>query len=236
MPRRRRRKKWSTRKRIALAILALPIAYFLAALLGSLIPVNMGWQEPDEGVTVYISNNGIHLDLVMPVEAEGLSWREDFPPQDFGDPRWTNAQWIMIGAGDKGIYTEAEEWADLKPGTAIRALTAGDRVMHVQWVTEPAQWTEAEIRLRPAEYRRLHAAVRSTFALEDGRPQRLDFEGYFPSDAFYEGLGGFNLFGTCNNWVAQRLRIAGVESSLWTPIAQGLPWRYRKPQPEPPVS
>ena len=60
MPRRRRRSRklrWPIR--IALAILAVPLLYLLAALIGGLIPVNGDWREPDEGVTVYIANNGI---------------------------------------------------------------------------------------------------------------------------------------------------------------------------------
>jgi hypothetical protein len=33
---------------------------------------------------------------------------------------------------------------------------------------------------------------------------------------------------TCNNWVAARLRLAGVKVSAWPPFANGLLWRYRR--------
>ena len=33
---------------------------------------------------------------------------------------------------------------------------------------------------------------------------------------------------TCNSWAADRLRLAGVKTSLWPPFVQGLVWRYRK--------
>ena len=36
-------------KRIALALLAVPLAYLAAALLGGLVAVNRDWAEPDEG-------------------------------------------------------------------------------------------------------------------------------------------------------------------------------------------
>lgn len=229
-----RRKKQSLPKRLAKILVALivaPIVLFLgAAALGSLIPINGNWEEPDEGITVYLSDNGVHLDIIFPVEAGGLSWRPDFPAKDFADPRWLNAQWIMIGAGDEGIYTTAEDWADLRPGVALNSITGGDRVMHVQWVSEPESWAAAEIRLRPEEYRRLFAAARSSFTLDgQGRPEPLGVEGYFGSDAFYDGLGPFNAIQTCNQWVASRLRIAGVETSLWAPFSKSLPWRYRAP-------
>lgn len=233
-----RRKRTSTRRgkagwpRRLAALLLAPLALYLGlAVLGSLVPVNADWREPDEGITVYLVDNGIHLDLVFPVEAGGLSWAPYFPAADLADPAWARADWVMIGSGDRGIYTEAERWADLRPATAVRALVAGDRVMHVQYVTDPARFAAAELRLRPVEYRRLWQAVRQSFDLgADGWPQRLDTPGYFASDAFYEAKGGFNLVATCNQWVADRLRIAGVESSLWSPFSKGLPWRYRPPE------
>ncbi len=39
---------------------AVPALYLLAALIGSLVPVNRGWSEPERGVTIYIADNGIH--------------------------------------------------------------------------------------------------------------------------------------------------------------------------------
>jgi uncharacterized protein (TIGR02117 family) len=86
-----------------------------------------------------------------------------------------------------------------------------------------------EIRLRPEEYRRLWAAVRADFALDSrGRPIRINHPGYGPSDAFYQAVGKASAFRTCNSWVADRLRLAGVRTSLWPPFAQGLIWRYRR--------
>ena len=48
-----------------MAVAAVPIVYLLAALIGSLVPVNRGWTEPEQGVTIYLANNGIHSDIVM---------------------------------------------------------------------------------------------------------------------------------------------------------------------------
>ena len=230
--RRRRTRKPHWPRRVALALLAPVALYLAAALIGSFIPLNRDWEEPETGITIWLVSNGVHLDIAFPVVAEGLDWREDFPPGDFADPAWANASHVMIGAGDRGVYTTAEDWGDLEPGVALTALTDGERVMHVQFVPPPARFAKAELRLRPEEYRRLYQSVRSSFALGDGgRPQRLDADGYFDSDAFYEGRGGFNALMTCNQWVASRLRLAGVETSAWTPFAQGLPWRYREPAP-----
>ena len=71
---------------ILLALAAVPGLYLLAALLGSLIPVNRGWQEPHRGITIYLADNGIHADIIMPAVAEDLDWRPLVPKRDFASP------------------------------------------------------------------------------------------------------------------------------------------------------
>lgn len=232
--RRSRRRRWrSPARRLLLALLLLvagPLGiYLVAATAGAAIPVNRGWTEPKDGITVYLADNGVHTDIVFPARAQGLDWRRLFGPADFAIPDSTRLDWVMIGAGDKAVYTEAKTWVDVTPAMIASALTRGDLVMHVQWVDRPDRWATSEIRLRPEEYRRLFAAARASFTLDsDGRPQRLDAPGYFGTDAFYESGGSFNALSSCNNWVAGRLRIAGVRTSLWNPLPMLLPLRYRK--------
>ncbi|MDQ3077986.1 MAG: DUF2459 domain-containing protein, partial [Pseudomonadota bacterium] len=63
---------------------------------------------------------------------------------------------------------------------------------------------------------------------EGGKPVRIDHPGYGPRDAFYEGFGRATAIDTCNQWVASRLRLAGVKAPPWSPFAEGLTWRYRE--------
>ncbi|HET9335799.1 MAG TPA: TIGR02117 family protein [Sphingomicrobium sp.] len=230
MPRRRRRsRKLRWPARIALAILAIPGLYLIAALVGALVPVNAGWEEPDEGITIYVANNGVHADLVLPAYAQGLDWRPLLPESDARNVP-ANSQWIAFGAGERRVYLDTPTWWDLTPRTAWAGLTGGERVMHVQWVSDPS-WSAKEIRLTPEQYRRLWAAIRSEFQLSaEGWPIRIDHPGYGFGDAFYHGIGKANAISTCNQWTADRLRVAGVEAPLWSPFVQGLVWRYREPQ------
>jgi uncharacterized protein (TIGR02117 family) len=226
----RRRRKGKAGKwvgRLLTIVLALPALYVLAALAGSLIPVNRHWVEPSQGTTIYLADNGIHVDIIMPIDAEGLDWRPLIPPGDFAavDP---NAGWVAFGSGEKRVYLNTPTWWDLTPRTAWSALTGGDRVMHVEYVPSP-YYAVRQIRLRPEEYRRLWVAVRADFALDrGGRPQHIDHPGYGRSDTFYRATGKASMFRTCNSWAAGRLRLAGVTTSLWPPFAQGLVWHYRR--------
>jgi uncharacterized protein (TIGR02117 family) len=223
---RRKRKSGRILQRIVLAVAAIPMAYLIAALAGSLIPVNRGWQEPEHGITVYVADNGIHADIIMPVRAEGLDWEPLVPKRDFGAPA-PDARWVAFGAGEERVYLNTPRWRDITLTTIWSALAGGKRVMHVEWVADP-RYATREIRLRPEEYRRLWAAVRSDFDLDrTGRTSRIDHPGYGPSDAFYRARGKANAVRTCNSWAAHKLRLAGVKTSLWPPFVQGLMWRYR---------
>ena len=191
-----------------------------------------GWKEPAEGTTVYLRSNGIHIDIIMPAVAHGLDWRPYFPRSDFRDAP-AQPRWFGFGAGERRVYLETPTWWDLSPRTAWAALAGGEQVMHVERTLEPGADLVA-IRLRPEEYRRLWAAIRAEFRLDDaGLPQRIDHPGYWLDDAFYLGKGKASALHTCNNWVADKLRLAGVRTSLWSPFTQGLMWRYREVAPLP---
>jgi len=224
--RRSRSRRWSLARRIALGLAAIPLLYLLVALAGSLIPVNRGWNEPDSGTIIYLADNGIHADLVLPVRAQGLDWAPYFPADDFAAPP-PSPRFIAFGAGERRVYLDTPRWRDIRLSTIWHALMGGERVIHVEYVASPTTGFR-EIRLRPAEYRRLWAAIRAELELgPNGRPKHINHPGYGPSDAFYRGLGKASALRTCNSWTADRLRLAGVETSLWPPFVQGLVWRYR---------
>ena len=211
------------------ALLVVPAAYLLAALAGSLISVNVRWTEPAQGTTIYLADNGIHTDIIMPAAAGGLDWRPLFSRTVMADPR---SQWIAFGAGEQHVYLDTPTWWDITPATVSSALSGGPRIMHVAYVDRPALYASREIRLRPEEYRRLWASVRAEFTLDgNGRPKRIAHPGYGCCDAFYRGIGKASAVRTCNSWVADRLRLAGVRTSVWPPFDEGLTWRYRKVRP-----
>ncbi|HXG99986.1 MAG TPA: TIGR02117 family protein [Sphingomicrobium sp.] len=212
---------------LALALLAIPALYLLAALVGGLASVNSAWREPDRGITVYLADNGVHADLILPTVAQGLDWRPLLPPTDFTAIP-ADAGWVAFGAGERRVYLDTPTWADITPRTIWAGVTGGERVMHVEWTDDP-RYAARAIRMTPEQYRRLWAAIRAGFRLDrDGKPVRIDHPGYGPRDAFYEGVGKANAFDTCNQWVTSRLRLAGVKAPLWAPFANGLTWRYRK--------
>src|SRR5206468_7926979 len=90
-------------------LLGVSALYLVGALIGSLIPVNRGWTEPANGATIYIADNGIHADIVMPVKAQGLDWSTVVPRSDMAaaDP---GAKWIAFGSGEERVYLDTPTW------------------------------------------------------------------------------------------------------------------------------
>jgi len=208
-------------------LLAVAALYLVAALIGSLVPVNGSWVEPPQGTTIYIADNGIHADLLLPATADGLDWTPLIPKSDFAaaDPA---ANWVAFGAGERHVYFDTPRWRDITFPTVWHALVGGERVLHVEWVSDP-RYAVRQIRLRPEEYRRLWAAIRAEMVLDpNGRPMLIDHPGYGTADAFYQARGHASAIRTCNSWVAGRLRLAGVKTSVWPPFVEGLVWRYRR--------
>jgi uncharacterized protein (TIGR02117 family) len=205
---------------VLLALGALLLAYGAAGLVGGSIPANASWRPPAAGVTIYVETNGVHTDLVVPVTAAGVDWRDLARPEDIADPRYAAYDHLAVGWGEARFYLETPTWADVRPGTVLRAALGSDRTLvHVAHIPAPAVGADARrIVLRAEEYRRLARFIRASFATGPGRRPRI-YRGYDANDAFYSATGRYDAVMTCNAWTGAALRSAGVRVGAWTPFA-----------------
>ena len=199
----------------ALGVLGgLVAAYLLAALIGGAIPVNRGWQQSRDGVRIYVIDNGVHTDLVLPKVAAGVDWRELARPGDLANPAQAAQPYLAFGWGDRDFYLNTPSWSQVSPvrvGKAFMGL--GTTVLHVVHIPQPRPGESVrELMLSPEEYHRLVAFIRGTFA------EGASVHGYGGNDAFYPAKGGYSAFGTCNQWTGNGLRAAGVRMGMWTPF------------------
>jgi len=79
----------------------------------------------------------------------------------------------------------------------------------------------------PEQYRRLAAALRDGFRLQNGRAVAVAGTHYHSNDAFYEAEGRYHLFNTCNTWLNGKLTRSGMKGVVWTPFAGPLLDSYR---------
>jgi uncharacterized protein (TIGR02117 family) len=206
--------------RILGTLLALPLLYLLAALVGGAIPTNRGWQEPGQGITVFLETNGVHTWIAVPAVTPEMDWRPIAPAADLRDPGQIG-NYLAFGYGNREFYLNTPEWKDLTIGRTLHAAFGnGPALVHVYHERDPRPSPDRRpLRLTSDQYRRLNAFILASFDRDGaGRSRPLIGRGYGGDDIFYEARGGYNLIYTCNEWTGSALRAAGVRTGSWTPF------------------
>jgi uncharacterized protein (TIGR02117 family) len=210
----RRGLKWTFRLLLSAMLL------YGAILLVGLIPVNNDFEPSPEGIEILVISSAIHADIVMPIETDGVNWRERFPAACFrGDT--SEATHVAIGWGDKGFFLETPTWGDLKASTTAHALLwPSDSCMHVrltkaEYLSEDAR----AVRISPEQYQRLVRYITATFQ-QNGDGSFVPITGYHygRNDAFFDAHGTYHGLNTCNSWAGRGLQAAGVRTPWLTPL------------------
>ena len=199
-----------------IGILLLPIVYLLVALLLTEISVNHNTTSSPTNKIIYLTTNGIHLDIIIPIhnidsnllkEIEGTS----------------NSKFIAFGWGDENFYLNTPTWSDLTIKNAVSALfLKSSTLMHVTKYSQTQKhWTP--IKLSELQMTTINEQIDSAFQRDsNGIVQLLPNEGYFSNDDFYKANGSYSCLNTCNSWVNSTFKVSGVKACMWTPFDYGL--------------
>lgn len=201
---------------------AVCLLYLGAALIGSYWPRNSAWREADQGVTLYIADNGIHTAIVMPAAAIGIDWSMTFRPTDLPSSDLAG-NWMVVGWGDRDFFLNTPTWREVRPGTLVTAAVGSGRALiHVDHIDAPVPGDDMRpFTVSDDEYRRLVQIIENTLIRGgDGHPARIP--GYGSRDVFYPAHGRYSLLYTCNSWTADTLAKAGIRAPLWTPFSGGV--------------
>lgn len=213
-------------------LLALPLLYLLAACALMLWPAPGDPAPGAPEVEAYVTSNGVHTDLVLPLQAGEVDWRPVFAPAHARRAR-EDADFVAIGWGDREFYLNTPTWAELTPGRALGALLGRNpAALQVRWLRReelPPQHTW-RLPLSAAQYRRLARHVHAALPGGQARP----IAGAHPGmhGAFYAAAGRYHLLYTCNNWSAEGLRAAGLPVSRWAPLAFNVTWHLQPLAPQ----
>jgi uncharacterized protein (TIGR02117 family) len=209
-------------------LVAGPILYLLAALIGSLVPANASWREPPSGIEILVRTNGVHTWILVPTTTPDMDWSLLAPAGHIRDPRYAG-NYLALGYGNREFYLNTPRWEDLRLRTAFNAAFGeGSSLMHVEheWNPRPNEDQRA-FRISREQYRRLATHILQSFERDrQGRTIPLLGRGYGPADVFYEARGPYNAYITCNEWTGAALRAAGVRIGVWTPLSQSVMGRF----------
>lgn len=161
---------------------------------------------PGEPVAVYVAGHGWHTGLIVP--AADLQARFPALKSQFGD-----TPFLEFGWGDKDFY-QAEE---ITAGVAVKAvLWPTASVMHVAAVSADVRafFPRSEIHhlcLAPERYAALLDFIAASFRRTGDGALLPGGRGLYGDSRFYEAVGNYTLFNTCNTWTAKGLRSAGFD-------------------------
>ena len=213
------------------AVILAPLLYLAAAIVLGVIPLNRAWRHADDGVTVWLTTNGVHAGLAMPARHALMDWTALFPPVHNAHRNEADVDdYVTVGWGDRAFFLDVPQWRDLRVSTALNAIGGRDNAaMHVEYGPAPTHdATAIPLTVTPEAYARLVAYVRHSVTI-DGGGSAVWIPGhhYDVNDAFYEANGRYSLFVTCNQWTRDALAASGVRVPVWSPFDKALFWQLR---------
>ncbi|WP_443945430.1 TIGR02117 family protein [Pedobacter sp. AW1-32] len=203
--------------------------YFTAAFSLSRLSVNAD-VKPIPEIDIYIMTNGVHTDIAVPVANELIDWRKEIK---FADTKSadTNSTFLAMGWGDRKFYLETPEFSDLKFSTAVNAVFGlGKSAVHTTYYTTVKEDKQCKkIRISKVQYQKLVTYLSNSFErTAEGHIKNIATTlNYDNSDAFYEGVGSYSMFKTCNTWANSALKYAGLKACYWTIFDTGIFLKYQ---------
>jgi uncharacterized protein (TIGR02117 family) len=173
---------------------------------------------------IFVVHNYWHAALVVRKAdlSQGL-----VPEQD----HFLEAEYLEISWGDRDYFPAIEE----SVGLALRAaFWSRGSVLHVVGFRGAVKdyFTEGEIielALSPESVRRLSEFVSASLLRADPFMPAQSQPGLVANGRFYRATGKFSIFRTCNTWIAEALKSAGLGISPWYVITAGSLARQVRP-------
>ncbi|NRR93470.1 DUF2459 domain-containing protein [Winogradskyella undariae] len=201
--------------------LIIPTAYSMVALILTAITVDRKVSDEKFNKVVYLTTNGVHLDIVIPKKNMDTLLLNGIHQNE-------NEKYLSFGWGDENFYINTPTWGDLTFKNAITAMfLKSSTLIHVtRYQNKRTDWIE--IKVTESELQKLNSYLINTFETNENRMKiRLENKGYTSTDDFYKSKGSYSCFKTCNSWVNIGFKESGLKSCLWTPFDFGLMNKYQ---------
>lgn len=213
---------------LIMIFLGLPVIFILMALIISQITVNQTQNSSHQTETIYLSTNGVHLDIVLNTSdlsqklATGL-------PSKLSNTQPQKVHYYAFGWGDENFYLNAATSADLTMSTVINALLLkSDGLMHVtRFSSIQPDWVA--VKLSKKQLMSINQHLQASFATLTQTADKIQIANasYSGYDNFYKANGHYSVIYTCNTWANQIFKKSGLTASYWTPFDFGLLDNYQ---------
>lgn len=208
---------------MVLALIAAQVFYILAGFVGAVIPGPVADVRGAATEVIGLARGPIHFDILLPLTPETRA-AFDFAKAQGLPMDLPQAEWLVVGWGSAGFYTSVGAYSDMTLGVVWAAATGDEAVLRLDLAGDVSEidsltWVDVS----PAQIAALRGVVLDSFARDAaGEVQAIPPAPWGQTHVFYRATGVFHLFHTCNAWVAETLRAAGIAQGLWTPTTQAL--------------
>lgn len=211
-------------------LILLLLLYLLAAVVGSIIPVNKDFEPTEGEVEIFFRTNGVHTSLILPLENRIIDWKEIVDFEHTLSNR-KDFRYISFGWGDLGFYKNTPNWSDLTVPTAFRALfLKSPSALNVEFYRKISEDDDTfAIQISNEQYHALTAYIQDSFKYDpNGNARPVPDLHYNEKDVFYHAQRHLTLFYTCNTWSNNALKKAEIRACLWTPFDKAIFYQYNR--------
>jgi uncharacterized protein (TIGR02117 family) len=183
----------------------------------------------DKKYEIFIKSNGVHTDIVLPIKSDIINWSELFPFENTLS-KSTDFSYVGIGWGDKGFYLDTPTWSELKVSTALIAGTGlGNAALHITYYKDILEDDLTySMKIDENQYKSIILSVKKSLQWLNEKPIYINTTAqYGQNDAFYEAIGSYSIFHTCNTWTNNVLKNANLLSSKWVAFDDGILYQYK---------
>ncbi|MCU0445554.1 MAG: TIGR02117 family protein [Microscillaceae bacterium] len=198
----------------------LTITYLLLALLGALIPTGNTQISKEGEILIFVSTNGLHSDIVVPLKNPERDWLSKFSPEF---QTYQNYEYLAFGWGDYDFYLQSKTGTNLLD--VFNTLFVPSRgILHLDFYRQKPRTTAhtRPVGISPKQYQKLCQYLDNQIVMNQNQQLIKIENGYGKEDYFFVARGSYHLFYTCNNWTNDALKAMALRTGIWTPFREGI--------------
>ena len=202
-------------------------------ILGTAAALTIGYITPRQwsrvsgescSITIYVSGSNLHTNLIVPVKTNEVDWKSHLNLAEIEPQGRNDYNFLSFGWGERDFYLTTPTLQDLRLSTTLRALLLPtESVLYVRGhhtlPKSSSQYQVKPVKVSRQAYWQLTEFLLSSFARDwQGEPIRIRESNRY-NGSFYIAKGYYSVLRTCNDWTATGLRVAKVNTPVWSGLA-----------------
>lgn len=206
------------------------LSFFSILTLACLIPTKWFYQQSQNcNLNIYIVNVGVHADIIVPLQTQVFDWSQHLAVDDIGTDTSQKYKYLGFGWGEEDFYLNTPTIQDIELLRVLKAFFSlnNSSVLRVQGYQNLPSKDIKTVQISSDNYLKLTNFLLSSFQTAENKKPVKIANGYANNDGFYAANGSYSILRTCNQWTADVLRTADINTPLWAGTSSAIMWHLR---------